>query len=130
MVKCAVFLDNGLLVENQFNDVSIAAAKFAWMFLDMCELSMVFYEGGKLQELLTEIKDGIEKLLEPLVTGKSIERLGDLRKSLSPEFFEYLLKDGDVNEQRSNAGARVLKILEDRKIPRPAQERLETSQVG
>lgn len=130
VVKCAVFLDNGLLTENEFNEVSIAAATFAFCLLDMCELPMVYCEVGKLQELLTTIEQGIATLLEPLVTGKSIQRLSYVRKHLRAEFFEFLLKDDDAAMFRAEVGSRILKVLESRNIPRPAQEQLETSKVG
>lgn len=130
MVKCAVHLDNGSLKESEFNDVSIAAANFSWTLVDMCDMPMVVFDVGKLQELLAEIQTGIAALLEPIVKGKSIERLAYLREHMDDGFFQFLLKEEKVADQRIDVGNRIAKILKERRIPRPAQEDITTSKLG
>lgn len=130
VVKCAVFLDNGVLEEAHFNDVSVAAANLAWRLIDMCELSMVYNDTKLLTELVDTIHTGMHEILGPVVTGKSLKRLDYLQHGLSQHLFDFLLRNEENAKVRADVGNRVLKVVETRKIPRPAADNVDKTKLG
>jgi len=72
--KLVVLIHTNKIKFNEFSSLVAPTRAFLWALIDACEMTSFGYEAKTLTAYMDTIMEGIEKILQPHVSGRSLER--------------------------------------------------------
>jgi len=121
--KLVVLIHTNKIKFNQFASLVVPTRAFLWSLIDACEMTSFGYEAKSLTAYMDIIIEGIDKILQPHVTGRSLERTKMLQTFWANKAtLDKFMQDEKLKIDFADELTKVLEELEVRRDIKIVQE--------